>query len=78
MKELRLVVIKQMFIGCSGSNCSVFYLYRVTSVDLSSTLYYAHVQPIKRFGLCRVISATYINIKLPEFVQNSVDIFSLR
>ena len=49
-----------MFIGHSSSNCSKFYLYRATSVGLSSTPRCAHVQPIRECALCMVISAPYI------------------
>ena len=31
-----------MFIGCSGSNRSAFYLYKATSAGLSATLSYVH------------------------------------
>ena len=50
-----MVVVKQTFIGHSGSNRSAFYLYRTTSAGLSSTLYYAHVQPIIISAPCNII-----------------------
>ena len=57
MYELRLATVKQMFIGYSGSNRSVFYLYRATSAGFSSIPCYAHVCLIKICGLCMVMSA---------------------
>ena len=34
--------VKLTFIGCSGPNCSMFYLFWATSAGLSATLSHAH------------------------------------
>ena len=55
MEELRLVVVKQTFIGRSCSNHNAYHLYRM---DLTSTPWYE--QPVKWRGACAVISAPCI------------------
>ena len=37
-----LVKCELLFIGCSGSNCSAFYLYRANSAGFYSTADHAH------------------------------------
>ena len=51
-----VVKVKPTFtcIGCFGSNCSVFYLYR-------TTLCYAHMRACKGYGLCAVKSVPCTN-----------------
>ena len=42
VRRIMLIKGSAIIIGHSGSNYSAFYLYRVTSVGLSSTPHYAH------------------------------------
>ena len=51
-----------MFIGCSRSNHSAFYLYRATKAGLTSTPYYSHARVSKGCGFCTVKSVTYISL----------------
>ena len=56
-----------MFIGCSRSNHSAFYLYRATKAGLTSTPYYAHARVSKgmvRYGKVTCISLVAKKIKL--------------
>ena len=54
-KELRVVVVKQTFVGHSGSNHSALYLYRATNLGLCSTLYYVHVQSFNTVSPCHLL-----------------------
>ena len=51
-----------MFIGCSGTNRSAFYLYMATSAGLSATLSYAQAQAWKRCGLYTAMSVPYSKV----------------
>ena len=55
--------VKLTFIGCSGPNCSAFYLYMATRVGLSATLSYAHVQAWEVWLMCgNVRTLHYVSV----------------
>ena len=54
MAKCTIVKVELMFISCSGSNCSVFYLYRATSVGLSNNPLSCTCLSMQGCGLCLV------------------------
>ena len=58
------------FIGRSGSNLSVFYLYRATNMGLSSTPYYVHVQLSKGVWLkYNKVRTPHLGVPLQIFIH---------